>query len=160
MDRYKLHPDQLSPKRLYRVQYGGCMTSYDDHTGLQAQGDEWHEMPINFGDAVERHLNWDEEISILISLFSDENHAENWLLDRHSRFGSENCKLLEIDPTKLEHVYRAQELVDKLYLRIRREANASVRKEYLVAYEIPRCAIISCSTVEEIQAGKQFVSLE
>lgn len=112
---------------------------FDIRDGLEAQDIDtfytYYDMFVDFIGAVERHLKWDTGYrSIFISLFSDKIHAENWLLDRHSRFECRNCRLLEIDATQLEYVYKAQVLVDSLSLYVRNKAKPSISKEYLVAH--------------------------
>ncbi|KAJ5111856.1 hypothetical protein NUU61_001486 [Penicillium alfredii] len=153
---------------LYRVQYGDSMTTYDIYEGLEAVdtvtlyddgGDEQEEEDTlqEFGDAVEQHLSLDTDYeSIFISLFSQRRHAENWMLDRHTRFGSRNCTLLQIDTAALNglFIFRAEEIVDKLSLSIPEAAQASVAREYLIAHYIPPHAIIRSQTVDDIYAGK------
>ncbi|KAE8351268.1 hypothetical protein BDV28DRAFT_150142 [Aspergillus coremiiformis] len=152
MNDHHLDPKQLP--RLYRVQYDESMTSYDSQNGLAAQDtDGWYTLRVDFEVAVEQHLNWAANYrSIFISLFSNRTYAENWLLDRHSRVACMNCKLLEIDATQLgSDVYKAQELVDELSLSVPNKAEASISKEYLVAHQIPPCAIKKCCTLDEIE---------
>lgn len=155
MDVYDLDTQQLP--RLYRVQYDESQTTYEIGTGLKAQDtdtfyDAWYDMFVDFGGAVEQHLNWDHNYtSIFISLFSEKRHAENWLLDRHSKRDCGNCTLLEIDATQLGHVYEAQELVESLSLIVPEKAKASISKEYLVAHHITPRAIIRRITLDEIK---------
>ena len=166
MNIFSLYPAEVSGI-LYRVQYGNSMTTYDNE-GLEADdtdtlyddgGDEQEEGNTlqQFGDAVERHLNWDNDYrSIFISLFLQRRHAENWMLERHDHFGSRNCTLLQIDTRALHgfFIFRAKEIVDALSLWIPEAAQASVAGEYLIAHYIPRCAIIRSQTVHDIRAGK------
>lgn len=156
------------PGTLYRVQYGDSMTTYDIYEGLEADdtvtfyddgGDEQEEDDTlqGFGDAVEQHLSWDTDYkSIFISLFSQRRHAENWMLERHTRFGSRNCTLLQINTAALHgfFIFRAEEIVDALSLSIPEAAQASVAREYLIAHYIPPRAIIRSQTVHDILAGK------
>lgn len=144
------------------------MTTYDIYEGLEAidtvtlydegRDEEEEEDTIQeFGDAIERHLSWDRPYeSIFISLFSQRRHAENWMLDRHKRFGSRNCTLLQIDTTTLNgfFIFRAQEIVDALSLSTTEAARASVAGEYLIAHYIPPRAITRSQTVDDIIAGK------
>ncbi|KAK2738163.1 hypothetical protein FQN55_000783 [Onygenales sp. PD_40] len=149
MDVHKLDPNDLPHKRLYRVQYDESMTGYDVHDGLEAEDTLGND---DFKGAVKRHLNWDRRRSMFISLFSDKRHAENWLWKRRST----NGKILEIDPTQLEYIYRAQDLVNVLRLKVRDEAQASIPHEYLVAHWVPPQAIISCHTIDEIERARGF----
>lgn len=167
MNIFRLYPTDV-PDTLYRVQYGDSMTTYDKHKGLEADdtdtlyddgGDEQEEGNTlqQLGDAVERHLNWDNDYrSIFISLFRESTHAENWMLRRHNHFDSRDCKLLHID-TKALHgffIFRAKKIVDALSLRIREAAQASVAGEYLIAHYIPQDAIKEIQTVNNILQGK------
>ena len=166
MNIFSLYPAEV-PGTLYRVQYRDSMTTYDNE-GLEADdtdtlygdgGDEQEEGNTlqQFGDAVERHLNWDNDYrSIFISLFPQRRHAENWMLERHDRFGSRNCTLLQIDTRALHgsFIFRAKDIVDELSLWIPEAAQASVAGEYLIAHYIPRRAIIRSQTVHDIRAGK------
>lgn len=166
MNKFCLSPADV-PGTLYRVQYGDSMTTYDLYEGLEAddtatlyddEGDEEEDDTLEeFGDAVERHLSWDTEYeSIFISLFSQRRHAENWMLERHTRFGSRNCTLLQIDTSNLVafFIFRAEEIVDALSLSIPEAAQASVAREYLIAHYVPSRAIIGSQTVDDILAGK------
>ncbi|KAJ5989705.1 hypothetical protein N7481_004915 [Penicillium waksmanii] len=167
MNTFCLFPADV-PGSLYRVQYGDSMTTYDIYEGLEAVdtvtlyddgGDEQEEDDTlqEFGDAVEQHLSWDTDYeSIFISLFSQRRHAENWMLDRHTRFGSRNCTLLQIDTSALNgsFIFRAEEIVHELSLSIPEAAQASVAREYLIAHYIPPRAIIRSQTADEIHAGK------
>lgn len=167
MNTFCLSPVDV-PRYLYRVQYGDSMTTYDIHEGLEAAdtvtlyddgGDEQEEEDTlqEFGDAVEQHLSWDTDYeSIFISLFSQRRHAENWMLDRHTRLGSRNCTLLQIDTAALNDlfIFRAEEILDELSLSIPEAAQASVAREYLIAHYIPPHAIMRSQTVDDIYAGK------
>ncbi|PLN84982.1 hypothetical protein BDW42DRAFT_161387 [Aspergillus taichungensis] len=167
MNTFCLSPADV-PGSLYRVQYEDSMTTYDIYGGLKAvntvtlyddDGDEQEEDidPQEFGDAVQQHLTWDTDYeSTFISLFSQRRHAENWMLDRHTRLGSRNCTLLQIDTAALNgfFIFRAQEIVDALSLSIPEAAQASVAKEYLIAHCIPPRAIIRSQTVDEIIAAR------
>ena len=131
MNIFRLYSADV-PGTLYRVQYGDSMTTYDTHKGLEADdidtlyddgGDEQEEDNTlqRFGDAVKRHLNWDNGYrSIFISLFPQRRHAKNWMLKRHDHFGSRNCTLIQIDTTALQgfFIFRAKEIVDALSLSI------------------------------------------
>ena len=102
-------------------------------------------------------MSWDTDYrSIFISLFSQRRHAENWMLERHTRFGSRNCTLLQIDTANLVafFIFRAEEIVDALSLSIPEAAQASVAREYLIAHYVPSRAIIGSQTVDDILAGK------
>lgn len=167
MNTFSLYPADV-PGTLYRVQYGDSMTTYDIYEGLEADdtvtfyddgGDEQEEDDTlqEFGDAVEQHLSRDTDYkSIFISLFSQRRHAENWMLERHTRFGSRNCTLLQINTAALHgfFIFRAEEIVDALSLSIPEAAQASVAREYLIAHYIPPRAIIRSQTVHDILAGK------
>lgn len=107
------------------------MTTYDFHRGLEARDIDTlysEEEDLEFSDAVEGHLNWDRQRSMFISLFSERRHAENWMLERHSRFRSRNCTLLEIDTAILQnsYVFRAEEIVDVFSLSINNGAQAGI----------------------------------
>lgn len=167
MNMFSLHPADV-PITLYRVQYEDTMTAYDIYEGLQAdgtvtlydgEGDEQEEDDTlqEFGDAVEQHLSWDPDYSrIFISLFSQRRHAENWMLERHTRLGSRNCTLLQIITAALHRffIFRTEEIVDALALSISEAAQASVAREYLIAHYIPPRAIIISQTAHDILAGK------
>lgn len=78
------------------------------------------------------------------------------MLDRHTRFGSRNCTLLQIDTSALNgsFSFRAEEIVHELSLSIPEATQASVAKEYLIAHYTPPHAIIRSQTADEIHAGK------
>ena len=158
MDRFDLAEHEIPPI-LYRVQYGESMTTYDSDRGLEARDIDTlynEEEDLEFSDAVEGHLNWDRQVSMFISLFSDRRRAENWMLERHSRFRSRNCILLEIDMAVLRnsYVFCAEEIVDVFSLSINNGAQAGIDQEYLVVHYIPPCAIIRREFVDEIERGK------
>lgn len=155
MDRFDLAEDEI-PLIFYRVQYRESMTTYDSDGGLEARDIDTlynEEEDLEFSDAVEGHLNWDRHMSMFFSLFSDRRHAENWMLERHSRFCSRNCTLLEIDMAALRdsYVLRAEEIVDVFSLSIKNGAQASITQEYLVVHYIPPFAIIRSQIVHEIE---------
>ena len=172
MNRFCLSSADV-PGHLFRVQYGECATAYDTDEGLEAadtvtlyddddEEEEGEEKEGNdalqeFGNAVERHLSWDTNYqSIFISLFSQRRHAENWMLDRHTRHQSENCTLLQISTKALNgfFIFRAKHIVGALSLSIPEAAKASVTREFLIAHYIPPRAIIRSQTVDEVLAGK------
>ncbi|CAG8277099.1 unnamed protein product [Penicillium salamii] len=159
MDLFDLAAYEI-PATLYRVQYAESVTKYDFDGGLEAQDDETifdEETGLDdFIDAVERHLSWEYENTIFISLFADKTHAENWMLERHLRFRSTDCTLLEIDMTELLgfYVFRAQEIVDMFSLSVPNGAYSTVADEYLVVHYIPPSSILSSQTVYDIEFGK------
>lgn len=163
MDKYDL-PSKEIPPVLYRVQYSESATTYDADGGLQALDintlynvDSLH----GFRDALEQHLKWDKRyISIFISLFSTRRHAENWMLERHSRFRSKNCSLLKINMAELRdcYVFRAEELIDALSLSVPEAAKESIAKEYLVVHYIPPIAITGRHTIHDIERGRISLS--
>lgn len=152
------------PSVLYRVQYSESATIYDVHEGLEARDmdtlyEEEDSLP-DFCDAVEQHLSWDQHyMSIFISLFVNRTHAENWMLERHSRFRSRNCMLLEINTAELRdyYVFRAEELVDTLSLSISERARDRIAGDYLVVHHIPPVAIIGRHTIHDIEMGRSLL---
>ncbi|CAG7915772.1 unnamed protein product [Penicillium olsonii] len=159
MDLFDLATYEI-PATLYRVQYAESVTKYDYDGGLEAQDhstiyDEGEGLD-NFINAVERHLSWDSENTIFISLFSDKTCAEDWMLERHLRFRSTDCALLEIDMTELLgfYVFHAQEIVDMFSLSIPEEAYSTIADEYLVVHYIPPSSIMSSQNVYDIEYGE------
>ncbi|KKZ64002.1 hypothetical protein EMCG_01663 [[Emmonsia] crescens] len=143
MDKFDLDLSEV-PQTLYRVQYEESMTTYDSDTGLKARGNTSMKfyMKKYFGEAVEYHLNWRAVDSVFISLFSDREHAENWMRKMGSKT---NLKLLEIDVKRLQqssYIFKAEEIVNHFNLYIKEIARKSVSKEYLVANGIPSSAIV------------------
>ncbi|KAL3478324.1 hypothetical protein BJX99DRAFT_256651 [Aspergillus californicus] len=159
MDVYNLPPSKYPRQSLYRVQYDESCTKYDVQHGLCARdtltfydGTENRLDKKDFKTAVDNHLHWSSRhSSIFISLFSDQNHADRWLLRRHDNRNCKDCFVLEIDPSKLEYVYKAQDLVDALSIDVYPGAKESVKEEYLVAYRILAEAIVGRSSLEAIQ---------
>lgn len=156
MDLFDLAADEI-PATLYRVQYAESVTTYDSDGGLEAQDpdtiyNEADDLDY-FLDAIERHLNWEPEDSIFISLFCDKKDAEDWMLERSSQFVSTDCALLEIDMTELLgfYVFRAQEIVDMFSLSVSRQTHPTITGEYLVVHYIPPASILSCRTVADIE---------
>lgn len=159
MDMFGLHTDEI-PRILYRVQYRKSRTAYWADRGLEARDIDTRyneEDLVEFGDAIQRHLNWDRQYTtIFISLFSDRSHAENWMLERHSRFHDRDCTFLEIDMNSLRdhYVFRAEEIVDTLSLSVPTAAQASIAKEYLVVHHIPPIAVLRRQTVHDITSKR------
>ncbi|KAK9850290.1 hypothetical protein MYU51_012157 [Penicillium brevicompactum] len=160
MDLFDLAADEI-PATLYRVQYAESVTTNDSDGGLEAQDAQtiYNEADDldHFLDAIERHLNWLHEDSIFISLFGDKNDAEDWMLERSSRFVSTDCALLEIDMTELLgfYVFRAQEIVDMFSLAIPHQTRRTIAGEYLVVHYIPPASIVSSRTVSDIENSRR-----
>ncbi|KAL3496106.1 hypothetical protein BJX62DRAFT_194115 [Aspergillus germanicus] len=144
MDRFRLLPGEI-PEFLYRVDYEGSATIYSPDRGLEAQDTvSTYNSDHGFGDATQRHLNWDHEFrSVFISLFSFKSHTINWMKTRNT-----HCNLLKIDTTALRdlYVFRAQQIEKELRLSVRETASASLRNEYLVLHRIPAAAITLIET--------------
>ncbi|KAK2750644.1 hypothetical protein FQN57_002715 [Myotisia sp. PD_48] len=151
----------LLPPRLYRVDYGESSTIYDAQ-GLRAGAFRDEDSNNTFDpppkDALERHLTWDPSPSPYISLFSDEKHAENWMLKRAKRSGGENCRIIEVDVEKLnkKHIFYAYELVHEHSLDVPPEIMPSIRGEYLVLGHIPSSAIIGSRTASEVAKARSI----
>jgi hypothetical protein len=138
MDRFKLHPDKI-PQFLYRVHYEESATIYSPDRGFETQGTiPVHNFNRDFGDAVQRHLNWDHESrSVFISLFSIKCHARNWM---KTRITHRNLYKINTRALRDSYVFRAQQIKDDLGLSVRETALASLRNEYPVLHRIPAAA--------------------
>ncbi len=161
MELFDLDPRQLPIARLYRVPYEGCMTIYDQVLGFTARDTRSFysvddDIFVDFGGAVEDHLCWrPTRLSIFISLFANKRHAEYWALKWSARHNGKLCEVFEIDAAKLGYyVFDAEELRQGLSLHVPSGAEASILDEYLVAYEIPRRAIVGRRSSEDIQRGE------
>jgi hypothetical protein len=160
MNFFDLDPRQLPSAALYRVQYDGCETIYHPISGLTAQDtetfyDDYDDIFVDFGRAVKDHLCWRRVTSLFISLFADEQHAENWALHWSAHHGGRSCQVFEISASKMvgSYVFHADEIRKTLGLRVPPMAEASIPDEYLVAWNIPQRAIVGCQTTEHIQRG-------
>lgn len=161
MNFFDLDPRNLPTATLYRVQYDGCMTIYYHVSGLIAEDtetfyDEYYDIFVDFGGAIQDHLCWIKVPSLFISPFADKRHAENWALKWSAGHDGKPCKVFEINASKLVglYVFHADELRKHLRLQVPSKAEVSILEEYLVAWNIPRPAIVGCRSTEDIQRGR------
>jgi hypothetical protein len=163
MNFFDIDPTQLPTQRLYRIQYDGCMTTFDLHSGFAA-GDtetfynESYDMFVDFGGAVEDHLSWNRNRpSLFISLFANKRHAENWALSWSDRHNGDVCEISEINASLTGYLYHAEEILRYCGLHIPEAAKASIADEYLVAHHIPIQAAERSWTTEDVKRGKSLV---
>lgn len=161
MNFFDLDPRTLPTVTLYRVQYDCSMTMYHPVSGLTAKDtktfyDEYDDIFVDFGGAVEDHLCWKKIPSLFISLFADKRHAENWALKWSESRSGNICEVLEINASKLvgSLVFHADELRKCLGLYVPLRAEGSILGEYLVAWNIPRRAIVGYRSTKDIQKGR------
>ncbi len=158
MNYFDLDPRTLPTATLYRVQYDGCMTTYNPGSGLTAKEtetfyDEYYDIFVNFGGAVQDHLCWRPVPSLFISTFADKRLAENWALKWSTCHDGKMCEIYEINASKLvgSCIFHADKLRKHLDLRVPSKAEASILVEYLVAWNIPQRAIVGCQSTEDIK---------
>lgn len=154
-----LDPRNLPTATLYRVQYDGCMTTYEPGFGLTAKDTEtcYDECDdIDFVGAIEDHLSWRPVPSPFISTFADKRLAENWALKWSARHDGDTFEIFEISASELvgSYIFHADKLWKRLYLQVPSRAEASILKEYLVAWNIPQRAIVGSRSMEDIQRGR------
>jgi hypothetical protein len=79
------------PKVVYRVHYSPCQTRWYEeyYGGSKSVLQTTPRTEELFLKTMLRHLRWEHIQSPFISLFSDEEHAENWALDRTRKIGKE-----------------------------------------------------------------------
>jgi hypothetical protein len=164
MDIFGIDPTQLSTQKLYRIQYDGCMTTFDRCSGFAARDTETFynedcDIYGDFGGAVKDHLSWHRSRpSIFISLFANKRHAENWALSWSARHNGDVCKIFEINALSLtECVYQAEEIRRSCCSHIPEAAKASIADEYLVAYHIPIQAVERSWTTEDVKRSKSLI---
>lgn len=159
MEFFGLDPPNLPTTTLYRVQYDGCMTNYEPGSGLTAKNTETFSDEcddIDFIGAIEDHLSWRLVPSLFISTFADKRLAGNRALQWSARHVGKTCEIYEINASKLVglYIFYADELRKNLCLHVPAKAEASIREEYLVAWNIPQRAIVGCQSTEDIQRGR------
>ncbi|KAF7198654.1 hypothetical protein HII31_00393 [Pseudocercospora fuligena] len=90
------------------------------------------------------HINGSHTGSPFISIFTDEQHAEQWALNWSERNGGEICNFITLDVSKITRLFSVKELVALLGLKtdIQASESDSWEDEYLVVHQIPSEAII------------------
>ena len=166
MNFFNLDPRQLPTSTLYRIQYDGCMTIFNPHSGFASRDTKTFYTQrdgifVDFGGAVESHLSWDKDRpSFFISLFADKRHAENWALSWSARHDDKMCEIFKINASSLVglSVFHAEELWRCLCLHVPEAAEASIADEYLVARRIPYSAVLGRWTTEDVKRGGGYSS--
>jgi hypothetical protein len=161
------------PHRLYRVDYPGSQTIFSDKDGFRAADTTTlysKDKPNVFKEAVVKHLDWNYRgTSPFISLFSDQEHAQNWACKEpwRSKYTGEGTPkdswtLCVIDPAELSEtfVFQLKRLEVCLDFKIPNNARQNERSgEYLCLHKIPITAIIEKRDSEQVHNGKGFECL-
>lgn len=87
------------------------------------------------------HINGSHEGSPFISIFTDEQRAEEWALNWSERNEGEICNFLALDVSKITRLFSVKELIALLGVKSDLPAD-SWDDEYLVVHQIPSEAII------------------
>ncbi|EME79531.1 uncharacterized protein MYCFIDRAFT_190401 [Pseudocercospora fijiensis CIRAD86] len=91
------------------------------------------------------HLNGSHNGSPFISIFTNEQHAQQWALNWSEKNGDEICNLTTLDVSKITRLFSVKELVTLLGLKSdisTTKSDNSWEHEYLVVHQIPSEAII------------------
>lgn len=143
MDTYRCRVQDL-PGKLYRVQYKGSQTTYENG-GLFAPDRETfyeHHQKSAFASSIENNFTWSyRNPTPYINLFSDENHARNWSSRQVESCGT--CDLLIVETSRLKnaHVFKLGILVRDLGLKIQNGADQHCNGAYICLHSIPSHAI-------------------
>jgi hypothetical protein len=156
LSRYRANPEAL-PKLMYRVHYSPCQTRWydDEYGGFESV---LHTTPATeelFVKTMLQHLRWEHIRSPFISLFSDEEHAQNWALDRSRKIGKE-CNVVKIwsGPGNCAQFFHVPSLWSQLphdSEDARRNCPTWHEHEYLCLFQIPSQARLIDRSTKEIR---------
>ncbi|KIW14715.1 hypothetical protein PV08_07499 [Exophiala spinifera] len=152
------------PHELYRIDYPGSQTTFTSEKGFKATdtertfgADDLHD----FKQALESQFKWSCRDPVpFISLFSDQEHAENWGRKepwRGNRGPDGSWALYVINAIELKEttpIFKLSSLVQMLKLVIPDGAQQHIQGAYLCLHRVPQAAIINKRTPGEIETGK------
>lgn len=174
MDRLRCATDSLPPY-LWRVQYSSSQTSYcpdsnnNGHHGYGLQARDTHTFYTedkleSFRQSVERQFTWSwRGPQPYISLFSDEEHAENWALrepwkgnyDYHD--DTSDWEILTINTRQLQladiYIFKLSDLQRELDVSLPERAQQHSEGAYLCLHRIPASAIVQRRAAWQIKQG-------
>ncbi|KAI5366401.1 hypothetical protein Slin15195_G079210 [Septoria linicola] len=134
------------PTRGYRVQYEGAWTTVTTIGGLQASS-IFPNPSRGFTDAklkqlTSDHLDWNSrQGSPFISIFTDEQHAEDWAMKWSERNGGKTANVLHIECSKITRLFSVKEVVNSLGIDTEMLPE-QYEDEYLAVNQIPTEAIV------------------
>ena len=127
------------PLTLYRVDYPGAQTSYNECGGFNAASDLEPQDTSTLRKAVANHLRWRCKIpSPFISAFDDQKQAESWA-QRWSKNHGEDCDIVKIRVEEEDEVvvFRVRDLVRYLDMYLPSIDPSWYHSEYLFLHRIP-----------------------
>ncbi|KAF3923218.1 hypothetical protein ABW20_dc0110454 [Dactylellina cionopaga] len=151
IERFRL-PERRIPDRLYRVNYEGSATDYNDRYGFLAAdyNPAGPDRNRQFYKSVENHLKWKSRApSAYISTFSNKAHAENWAWNwqqNHPEL-AHTVQLVTIEPLGNEYIFSVASI-----LRAQGKPHRADRHwdEYLFFGRIRNSIIVNVVDVDDI----------
>ncbi|RYC78769.1 hypothetical protein BFJ63_vAg18357 [Fusarium oxysporum f. sp. narcissi] len=153
----------LLPMELYRVHYPGSRTTFSLKEGLvAADTTKIYNDEVSLWRAIVKQFTWNSrEASPFISLFSDQEHAENWAMKEPWRGTVRDAQedgwtLFTIDTQLLGDAWlcKVSQLVSTLKLQIPDRAAQHIDGSFLCLHKIPALAITQERDSAQVKEGR------